>query len=258
MTDGTSSIRRTPEDAEAPPHLDAHVVAAYLDRRLPDAETATVEAHIANCADCRSEVVALSEFLRPRRLRRPLHYAGLAIAAAAVLLLFVSPGSLGIPGGPAGSPPSEAVALRLRTLGALDQPPVYLGVSVRAPSEQEAELFVAGMRAYSDAQYAEAVRFLKGAQAAGNNGATIPFFLGASLLMLGDAIAASEQFARVIDMGDTPYRAEAHYYRAKALLRLDQPNDAAAELDLSIKSGMDDVQRMARSLRDSLRVLQER
>lgn len=258
MTDGTSSIRRTPENAEALPHLEAHVVAAYLDRRLPGAETATVEAHLANCAACRSEVVALGELVRPRQLHRRLQYTGLAIAAAAALLLFVSPERLGVPGEPEGSPRSKAALLRLQALGAVEQPPVYLGVSVRAPLEREAELFAAGMRAYTDAQYAEAVRSLKGAQAAGNNGATIPFFLGASLLMLGDAIGAAEQFALVIGMGDTPYRAEAHYYRAKALLRLDQPNDAAAELDLSIKSGVDDVQRMAQSLRDSLRVLQVR
>lgn len=258
MTDDTTSIRPSPENAEALPHLDAHVVAAYLDRRLPDTEAATVEAHLVDCTACRSEVVALGDLMRPRQSRRRLQYTGVAIAAAAVLLLFVSPGRLGIPGGPAGSPPSEAAALRLRALGALEQPPIYLGVLVRAPSEQEAELFAAGMRAYTDAQYAEAVQSLRSAQAVGNNGATIPFFVGASLLMLGDAIGAAEQFARVIEMGDTPYRAEAHYYRAKALLRLDQPNDAAAELDRSIKTGVDDVQRMARSLRDSLRVLLKR
>lgn len=258
MTDDTASISRTPEDAEVPPHLEAHLVAAYLDRTLPGAEAATVEAHLANCAACRSEVVALGELVRPRQSRRWLQYTGVAVAAAAALLLFVSPGRLGLPGEPEGSPPSEAAVIRLRALGAVEQPPVYLGVSVRAPLEREAELFAAGMRAYSDAHYAEAVRSLKGAQAAGNNGATIPFFVGASLLMLGDAIGAAEQFARVIAMGHTPYRAEAHYYRAKALLRLDQPNDAAAELGLSIKSGADDVQRMARSLRDSLRVLRKR
>lgn len=258
MTDGTSSIRGTPEDTETPPHLEAHLVAAYLDRTLPATETATVEAHLANCALCRSEVVALGELVRPRQSRRWLKYTGVAVAAAAALLLFVLPGKLGVPDAPDGSPRSEAAMLRLRALGAVEQPPVYLGVSVRAPSEREAELFAAGMRAYTDAQYAEAVRSLTGAQAAGNNGATIPFFLGASLLMLDDAGGAAEQFARVIGLGDTPYRAEAHYYRAKALLRLDQPADAAAELDLSIKSGVDDVQRMAQSLRDSLRVLRER
>ena len=237
MTDDMPSIRQTPAGTEAPPHLDAHVVAAYLDQTLPDTEAATVEEHLANCTACRSEVVALGELVRPRQSRRWLQYTGVTIAAAAALLLFVSPGRLGVPG--EGLPQSEAALLRLRALGALEQPPIYLGVSVRAPSANETELFAAGMRAYTDAQYTEAWKKHHAAAVA-------------------DAIGAAEQFERVIAMGDTPYRAEAHYYRAKALLRLDQPNDAAAELDLSIKSGVDDVQRMARLLRDSLRVLHER
>jgi anti-sigma factor RsiW len=247
-----------PDTEGADAHLDAGTVAAYLDDRLAPAQTSAVEAHLADCAACRAEIVQLDSIVRPRRTRRRAYLAGVALAAAAALLLFVVRSGDGLRGGAGELARAESVSVRIRALGAVTQAPIYLGVSVRAPSARGTELFATGMRAYTDARYADAVASLRDARAAGIEGASAPFFLGASLLMRNDASGAADEFARVIAMGPTTYLAEAHYYRAKALLRLNQPNDAVTALDLSIRTGEDPVKSIARLLLDSVRVARGR
>src|SRR2546428_14097776 len=72
-------------------HLSADIIASYVDGRLPAAEQASVEDHLAACAECRREVVGVTRLVRfaPRR-RRWTVLAPLA-AAAAVLVLYVAP-----------------------------------------------------------------------------------------------------------------------------------------------------------------------
>jgi putative zinc finger protein len=76
------------------PHLDASLVAAYVDGRAGSADVARIEAHLADCADCRREVIEVRRLL-PGGTRRWRWSAAAALAAAAVLLLVV-----GRPGGP--------------------------------------------------------------------------------------------------------------------------------------------------------------
>ena len=216
-----------------------------------------VEAHLAECAACRSEIVQLRGIVRPPRSTRRGLILGVA-AAAALVLLVALPRDAGPPISPGDPARADSIAQSIRALGAVAQPPIYLGVAVRAATPVATEQFSNGMRAYADARYADVVAALKGGRAAGIEGVATPFFLGASLLMLDDASGAAEEFARVIAMGETAYRSEAHYYRAKALLRLNQPADAAAELDRSVRSGVDPIKGAAQSLLDSLRVLRER
>lgn len=232
------------ETSGAQSHLEAHTVAAYVDGRLSSSDAAGAEAHLAECATCRAEVVQVNAIVRRRRPRR--RYVG-ALAAAAVLILLMVPRVVRSPVLSSG----DAV----RELGAVAQPPVYLGVSVRAASEQGTRMFATGMRAYTDARYTDAVTDLRGARSSGVQGPAATFFLGASLLMLGDATSAVEELARVIAMGQTQYRAEAHYYRAKALLRLNRRSDALTELEQAIGAGNESVETVARSLRDSVRLL---
>src|SRR6059036_1669416 len=56
-------------------HLTVEDVAAYADRGLAAAERARVEAHLAACAECRAEVVAVARlsrsFARRRRWAQP-------------------------------------------------------------------------------------------------------------------------------------------------------------------------------------------
>lgn len=71
-------------------HLDATEVAAYVDGTLEQAARARVDAHLADCDDCRAEVVAVRRMVvgAPRWRRWPVLAA---LAAAAVLLLVIWP-----------------------------------------------------------------------------------------------------------------------------------------------------------------------
>lgn len=68
-------------------------VAAYLDRRLPASERGRIEGHLAECQDCRVEVIQSEQLMRrlgqPRRL---LMGSGL-VATAAALTLVLWPGA---------------------------------------------------------------------------------------------------------------------------------------------------------------------
>jgi hypothetical protein len=81
-------------------HLENGLVAAYVDGRLAAVELARVEAHLAECAECRQEVVAVRRLLRSRTRRWTWPaIAGLGIAATLLLVLSRS-GDQGGPGRP--------------------------------------------------------------------------------------------------------------------------------------------------------------
>lgn len=79
-----------------PFHIENGRLAAYLDDRLPAVERAQVEAHLADCAECRAEVVAVGRLRRSLGRRSPWVIAA-PIAAAAVLAFVL----LGRPSPPA-------------------------------------------------------------------------------------------------------------------------------------------------------------
>jgi len=71
-------------------HLTVDEVAAYADRGLAAAERVRVEEHLAACAECRAEVVAVARLSRSFAGRR--RWAVMApLAAAAVLVLWLAP-----------------------------------------------------------------------------------------------------------------------------------------------------------------------
>lgn len=78
-------------------HLESSDIAAYLDRALTPKEREKVEAHLADCAQCRRESV---EVLRVRnRMRRRSRWLVIPpVAAAAAVALFVLVRAGGIPG----------------------------------------------------------------------------------------------------------------------------------------------------------------
>jgi hypothetical protein len=75
------------------PHLGSEEVAAYLDNTLSEAECARVKAHLADCDDCREEVVSVSKLLgrAPQSRRRAIAFSTLAAAAAVLAFLLVRP-----------------------------------------------------------------------------------------------------------------------------------------------------------------------
>jgi len=67
-------------------HLQSWEVAAFLDRSLSAAEQSRIEAHLADCEECRTEVVEVADLVRTQPLRRRW-YLSVGLAAAAVLLV---------------------------------------------------------------------------------------------------------------------------------------------------------------------------
>ena len=73
-------------------HLDPAIIAAYVERVISGDERARVDAHLAECDECRREVVAVSDLVH--RARTPAWRSArviIPLAAAAGLLLVLSP-----------------------------------------------------------------------------------------------------------------------------------------------------------------------
>lgn len=71
-------------------HVSPEALAAYIDKRLDQDGRAAVVAHLADCADCRQELIDARRVLRPGRAGRVAGVAvGLALAAS--LLVMVLP-----------------------------------------------------------------------------------------------------------------------------------------------------------------------
>lgn len=78
-------------------HLESREVAAYVDRAVGQAERDSIEAHLADCAECRDEVIQVSRFRRVAERRRRWLFV-IPAAAAAVLAVVLLPSKE--PGGP--------------------------------------------------------------------------------------------------------------------------------------------------------------
>lgn len=218
----------------------------YVARRMATQEAEAFEDHFVTCADCQREVRFASAIIaglpranvaRPsaKAARRLWIGGGLAIAAGLATLMILR-----------SEPRSELVAL-----GGVREPPTYLGIPVRSADAPQDSLFEAAMGPYGRRRYAAAAAGLRAALAAGEDSMPAQFFLAASLLLDNRATEAVDEFQRVLSHGETPYRAEARYYRAKALLRLGRRADAQAELArLTSVDGV--VYDMGRALADSI------
>jgi hypothetical protein len=224
---------------------DLALVERYLAHRLSAAEREEFEAHFLTCEPCQQALAlgagirAAWPRVRPRPARRwVLLGSGLGVAAAGLAaLLLLTP---------------RRVPAELERLGALVQAPIYLGIPVRAgPSGPADSLFASAMTDYVAERYTEAAAGLRTALSAGVDSAPAEFFLGASLLMTAHPAEAATSFGKVIAAGETPYLAEAHFYRAKALLR--QGQTAAARADLRDAARLGSViGGYARALDDSI------
>jgi anti-sigma factor RsiW len=71
-------------------HLEGGEVSAYLDGGLSGTDRTRVEAHLADCAACRAEVIGVSRLLRTAPVSRS-RYVPVGLAAAAVLALLLVP-----------------------------------------------------------------------------------------------------------------------------------------------------------------------
>lgn len=219
------------------------------------------EAHILECRQCQDEVrqaVAIREGLRAseedgpgsggtdgkagadfhRRVKRIPSLVWVPVAAAAALagFLLLTP---------------ERVPSRISDLGRVEQAPVYLGIPVRQEAALADSLFDTAMLRYLADDFRAAATGLEEALAAGFDPVPARFFLGSSFLMLDRPSAAAEALGAVIDSGESPYLPEAHYYRAKALLRLGSMESALRDLRAAAATSAE-ISGQAQALADSI------
>lgn len=231
----------------------------YALRLMSARESEDFEDHFVSCAACQDEVRLVSAVgagLRtqpgwaaaapPRTTRRPVWFwsgglAGMAIAASLVFMVV-----------------RRAPDRALATLGAVAEPPVYLGIPVRSVASVRDSMFDGAMRAYGDHRYAVAASSLLAVVNGGGDAPAPRFFLATSFLVDNRPADAAEQYSRVLDMGESPYRTEAKYYLAKSLLRIGRASDALAALRL-LKPADGVTYDMGSALADSVvRVLQRK
>lgn len=201
----------------------------YAMGSLPPHESTAFEQHLLTCAECRDEVRLASgirsELAQRPTLRKPRVYAA-GVGLAATLIVVIS------------LPERSSMA----SLGDVASAPGYEGIAVRASADAADSAFAAAMELYGRGGFKESADALRAARAIGADTVTTTFFLGASLLMADRPEGAAEELARAARMGPTPYTAESHFYRAKALLRLDNSDEAlralaaAAAIDSPIRA----------------------
>ncbi len=223
-----------------------HDAERYASGHMNAGDAAAFEDHFVECADCQAEVrfasavaagVRHNEPVLPSaRDRRRWWIPAGVLAAAAV---------------------ATVTAIQLRpdpnivALGHVVTAPAYLGVAVRGAPQPVESQFDAAMDAYARHQYLGAADKLRATLAAGGDSIPGEFFLGVSLLLSDRPADAEVAFAHTIARGKTPYAAEAHYYRAKALLQKSRVAEARAELAaLTTADGI--VHEMGVALADSV------
>ena len=226
----------------------------YVTGRMTAEGAEAFEDHFVSCAACQGDVRFASALvsglprtpvmLRPAgRSRRAWAWAGggLALAAGLATVMILQSG-----------PRGQFVAL-----GVVREPPAYLGIPVRGADTPQDSLFESAMNSYAQQRYGAAILGLRTALAAGQDSVPVQFFLATSLLFEGQPRDAIAGFDQVMAHGATPYRAEASYYRAKALLRMARADDALTALArLSPADGI--MYEMGQSLADSVRRLRAR
>ena len=176
--------------------------------------------HLLGCAECQTAVregAGVAAALRrvsapiadPVRVGRRFWWAvPLAVAAAALWLIVGREGPLA-------------------RLGRVSEAPAFAGVPVRGNADSTSMLADSGMTAYVHGRYRQAVRLLAAVPA---EEATpgLRFYLGVATLLSGMPEDAARRLAEV--PAESPYAAEAHFYRAKAWLRLGRADSALAQL----------------------------
>lgn len=215
-----------------PPCTDAgaDVIARYLAGTLEAEAVEAFELHMVDCSSCQAALrsgAALRKVLRatpalraePRPVARSLRWVVPLGTAAAVFAVWLAL-------------PHETPLGRLSHLGA---PPALGVLAVRGDADSAASLVGRGMDAYLAGRYREAARLFAGSDSLSPS-ETAVFYRGLSALFGGDAAGAVVVLRRVMERADGPYAAEAHFYSAKAWLRLGSPDSALAHL-AAIASG---------------------
>ncbi len=234
------------------------IAEAYVVGRLSEGDRTAFEVHYFECGRCFEEVQLLEAMRREleaartgpeaKASRPSLAWAGAAGMAAVVLLAVAaawwtrprtSPGPA--PATHAAAPPAvgtvpphtvevpAAAGPSLDQLARVEAPP-YESVTLRGVTDEAASRFERGMRRYRRGDYRGAVALLESAAALDPGAPHVLFFLGISHLMLGEPEPAIERLQGALALGDSPYTEHAHWYLAKAYLRVHDVRAAGQQL----------------------------
>jgi tetratricopeptide (TPR) repeat protein len=226
-------------------HAELELAQRYVARTLEPSAVEAFEDHLVGCAECQAEVTLTAAVRRVTReasatprIPRAWVFASSGLLAAAAIGGFIVLNGIG---------------KGIEALGAVHNPPAYIGVAVRAVPASGDSLFGAAMNAYNARKYIEAARGLDAALRAGVDSVPTRFFLASAQLMAGKNRDAVTNYAHVIAAGlaAAPYLGEAHLFRARALLRLGRTDEALTDLR-AITDADADVVGPAKALADSV------
>lgn len=110
------------------------------------------------------------------------------------------------------------------------QPPPYEPVSLRGPEEQEVSAFEEAMIPYQQSDYLATVERLEPVVQSEPLNAAANFYLGTSYLLTDRPGRAVESLGVVVELGESRFQGWARFYRAKAYLRLGNPDAASVDL----------------------------
>jgi len=228
--------------AQCPDRRGDEAAARWVAGTLSGDEQTEFEVHLLVCPACQNAVAhatslraALHDLpaVTPRR-RHPRWVLPAGLAAAAALVLMVWPDRN-----------------RLGRLAEVGPAPRFEPAPVRAG--QGATTADRGMAAYGAGDYRTAARLLDSALVVDPTIGT-RFYLGVSLIKIGNARAAAAALGPVASDSTSPYAADAALWLAKAWLRAGQPDSAEAVLArLDGRSGEPSLVAHVRALADSIR-----
>ena len=210
----------------------------YVTGLLSEAESEAFELHFFSCSPCLSAVrtaEALTDALAERRIERARPSATwmrLAVAAARVvaasLVTLRSPGWL--EPAPAGVDRQTPSPTNPYAKLASFEPPSPPSVTLRGATLPDLDR---GLDLYRQRDFAGAAHALQAA-ARTTPDAVAPFFLGISLLEIGETDQGIAALKATVARGDSPYLEEAHLYLARAHFAKGDFLAAERELDLTI------------------------
>jgi hypothetical protein len=190
-------------------------------------------------------VVIVSVIVWPRVFRSPVQVPAIPGGQSAGGSVTTPPGqgSSGQPssGQPSSGQPSQgapgqgqSAAVLLAELGRFEPPPFTPG-SLRGVQDTAAARFREGMTLYARRDYRGAIAGLRVAARLDPEAAHATFFLGICYVLGGQHDEGIRALRQTIQLGDSPFLEEAHFYLAKALLQRSDPASARQELTRTIE-----------------------
>jgi tetratricopeptide (TPR) repeat protein len=251
------------------------IVERYAQGGLTAEERTAFEEHYATCTDCFEQLRALEAGLglsargvTRRKKRRKKHrarkYGWVAVLAgviagvavlAVVLEQYRPPPSEPPPApapaavqSPAEPPPLPGPDRRVIAYLAAVEPPVYIESMRHGPDNAAYQAFRAAMEPYNVKDYQKAAEALRAAAQLDRKAPAPRFYLAICERALDKTDDAIADLHAVIDLGNTPYLEDAHFFLAKALLATGDLRAAREELFRAIRIAGDRLDEARRVL----------